>query len=432
MSSNIVFTTPGRNTTYMPIDLNATKEDIFEKYARQSFSTENSWPYDSPTAGYYDIKNCSTKLILLNNQNRWSHLRGKTKEKRDPFIKDPYYDWVEKEEEMNKVRQQKQQLAPAKREADPNRHFRHSSCTYKPDYESDHPKPTKSPLTNLSRPRTTATNHEMHSHNKENISKEEQQVEEEAFRDYLMKIGKRKTGLQDKTHHKNPPDEFMTSYNLNHPQFRNGQRMFVNDLCHIYSSQPSRNAKKDQFINLFLRQKDVDKKCREQFRYHTREKFGSYLEFIRLKRPTPNLVNCGYFTPQKSTQRAKTAPISRSKSEKISTSSTEAEIESITKSKEDESKTKTSEKKHNENFKPDLTKSLSNDSLSESKKSIPNKSTHRKDSLNSSVSEHKFLETTANDYDDDFNNDDTENSKREKSPLKGNKLSDLSSDDYDK
>jgi hypothetical protein len=34
MSTNIVFTVPGRNQNYMPIDINTTKEDILEKYAR--------------------------------------------------------------------------------------------------------------------------------------------------------------------------------------------------------------------------------------------------------------------------------------------------------------------------------------------------------------------------------------------------------------
>ena len=34
MSTNIVFTVPGRNQNYLPIDINTTKEDILEKYAR--------------------------------------------------------------------------------------------------------------------------------------------------------------------------------------------------------------------------------------------------------------------------------------------------------------------------------------------------------------------------------------------------------------
>lgn len=34
MSTNIIFTVPGRTTNYMPIDVNAPKEVILEKYAR--------------------------------------------------------------------------------------------------------------------------------------------------------------------------------------------------------------------------------------------------------------------------------------------------------------------------------------------------------------------------------------------------------------
>ena len=37
-------------------------------FFRGSYSTENTWPYESPSAGYYDITNSTTRLILLNNQ----------------------------------------------------------------------------------------------------------------------------------------------------------------------------------------------------------------------------------------------------------------------------------------------------------------------------------------------------------------------------
>lgn len=37
MSTNIIFTVPGRTTNYMPIDVNAPKEVILEKYARLVF-----------------------------------------------------------------------------------------------------------------------------------------------------------------------------------------------------------------------------------------------------------------------------------------------------------------------------------------------------------------------------------------------------------
>ena len=34
MSSNLIFKAPGRTTTYMPIDVNMPREEIFQKYAR--------------------------------------------------------------------------------------------------------------------------------------------------------------------------------------------------------------------------------------------------------------------------------------------------------------------------------------------------------------------------------------------------------------
>jgi hypothetical protein len=89
--------------------------------------------------------------------------------------------------------------------------------------------------------------------------------EEEQLLNYLISIGKRQTGLQDKTHHKKPPSEFTNSYNLNHPELRKGQRLYINDLCHIYASTPSKKAKHEQFLKLLQRQKDIDKKCREEF-----------------------------------------------------------------------------------------------------------------------------------------------------------------------
>ena len=47
----------------------------FKKFLkRSSFSTNNEWPEDSPSAGFYDVKNSDTKLILLNNQKTWVNL----------------------------------------------------------------------------------------------------------------------------------------------------------------------------------------------------------------------------------------------------------------------------------------------------------------------------------------------------------------------
>lgn len=37
MSSNIIFKAPGRTTTYMPIDVNTPKDEIYTRYARLVF-----------------------------------------------------------------------------------------------------------------------------------------------------------------------------------------------------------------------------------------------------------------------------------------------------------------------------------------------------------------------------------------------------------
>ena len=74
--------------------------------------------------------------------------------------------------------------------------------------------------------------------------------EEEQLLSYLMAIGKRQTGLQDKTHYNMPPKEFKNSYNLNHPDLRKGQRLYINDLCHIYSSSSAKKNKQEQFLKL--------------------------------------------------------------------------------------------------------------------------------------------------------------------------------------
>ena len=153
MSTDFVFKHPGRLFNYVSNDPAASKEDILEKYARfiifevfrikdfyiflifrGSYSTENTWPEESPTAGYYDITNSTTRLILLNNQKQKvrrcfffllvikfsmllflkSHLRGQVIQKRPPRVKDEYYDWVEVEHEENEIKE-------AERAANPDR-----------------------------------------------------------------------------------------------------------------------------------------------------------------------------------------------------------------------------------------------------------------------------------------------------------------------
>lgn len=49
---------------------------------------------------------------------------------------------------------------------------------------------------------------------------------------HILEMGKRRVGLEDKTHYKRPPFEFRNSYNLNNPNLKKGHRLYLNDLCY--------------------------------------------------------------------------------------------------------------------------------------------------------------------------------------------------------
>lgn len=124
-------------------------------------------------------------------------------------------------------------------------------CTYKPDYDNSsslsfYVKNSRSSAF-TGRPRTSVTEP------KKSLS----QSENDEFLRYLISIGKRKTGLQDKRPDKKPPSEFMGSYNLNHPDLNKGQRLYLNDLCRMYSVNPLKQSKQVQYLKLYQKQKDI-------------------------------------------------------------------------------------------------------------------------------------------------------------------------------
>ncbi len=93
-----------------------------------------------------------------------------------------------------------------------------------------------------------------------NIGKsEEEKRENEILLKYLYAVGKRTTGYQNTGVNATPPREFLTSYNINHPEFTRGQRLFINELCSMYSVTPLKESKKNQYIKLFHQQKESGK-----------------------------------------------------------------------------------------------------------------------------------------------------------------------------
>ncbi len=89
--------------------------------------------------------------------------------------------------------------------------------------------------------------------------KQEERLENDILLQYLYEVGKRTTGLQGTVENKRPPREFLASYNINHPQFSKGQRLFINELCGMYSVTPLKQSKQDQYIKLFKNQADAGK-----------------------------------------------------------------------------------------------------------------------------------------------------------------------------
>ena len=81
--------------------------------------------------------------------------------------------------------------------------------------------------------------------------------EEQELIDYLISIGKRTTGLQDKGTGTRPPGEYRSSYNLNHPELKRDQKLYLNNLCGVYSVKDLKESKKNKYISILEKQKAI-------------------------------------------------------------------------------------------------------------------------------------------------------------------------------
>ncbi|CAF5200481.1 unnamed protein product, partial [Rotaria magnacalcarata] len=114
------------NDSHTSIGPGKTREEYLKIFSRASYSTQNEWPYSSPFAGFYDISNTSTGLILVNQRYKYSHLRGKilpkeTSRSPDDDYKTLYEAIVEAEQEP-KAKHSHKILLP-RTPVDPYRHF---------------------------------------------------------------------------------------------------------------------------------------------------------------------------------------------------------------------------------------------------------------------------------------------------------------------
>ncbi len=132
-------------------------------------------------------------------------------------------------------------------------------CTYKVEnnqptsarYQSNRPSASSSAQSKYN----TIKSHINLSMNKNKMTKEE----EDELIDYLISIGKRTTGLQDKVTRLRPPSEYNSSYNLNHPEFNRDQRLYLNNLCSVYSIKDLKTSKVNKYMSILQKQKAIGK-----------------------------------------------------------------------------------------------------------------------------------------------------------------------------
>ncbi|XP_067685963.1 dentin sialophosphoprotein-like isoform X2 [Haliotis asinina] len=85
-----LFTTPGLNQYSTPSSRTSTPSDIDKRFTRVPFNGI-PWPKQSPVSRVYDVRNSSTKMILLNNKysKKGCRLRGQTLNDGDIRAPDP-------------------------------------------------------------------------------------------------------------------------------------------------------------------------------------------------------------------------------------------------------------------------------------------------------------------------------------------------------
>ena len=77
---------------------------------------------------------------------------------------------------------------------------------------------------------------------------------------YLNAIGKRTVGYQSKLDKPKIPNEYRSSYNLNHPKFDKNYKYYLHELYNSYTVGQMKQLKQLQYMNLLKQQKDIGNK----------------------------------------------------------------------------------------------------------------------------------------------------------------------------
>ncbi|CAF1085588.1 unnamed protein product [Rotaria magnacalcarata] len=322
MSTDTIFRHLGRlNDSHTSIGPGKTREEYLKIFSRASYSTQNEWPYSSPFAGFYDISNTSTGLILVNQRYKYSHLRGKilpkeTSRSPDDDYKTLYEAIVEAEQEP-KAKHSHKILLP-RTPVDPYRHFDIDNSTeYSPaeinmTLRSRRPQ-TAGPLrTQRNRPlpiprrshSVSGTTDRLISETKTDPTFAESLLQ--FYRYVLEKSQRRKLGLQQ-YHNKEPSNRRLRQSGIyRNPSLTHGQKLYLLEKCHIYDVEDSKARHKNAYVQVLTRRFNsdlpaykLDLHCKPEFRLNDPRDYFKYAKFLKTTRPTARPLNTGYFTSKK-------------------------------------------------------------------------------------------------------------------------------------
>lgn len=247
----ILFPTTGLVYMHTPVDITTTTHDLRQKFRRASLNGKE-WPADSPVSQVYDVKNTSSRLILLNNKLN---------------------------EEQQKCHLRAHSAADGRRQSiqhsTPERHFRdHSPLPRR------HVKCTDSSSPRYRRPRSEAnqvmisqlapTGSQMLPANREQ-------------KDMLPTEWHHYSCQGEATHpsHQStrrsrartaPPEGFRNAPHMYHPDLTLGQKRYLYEIARVYDMTRMKQLKQAQYVQLI---------AREQARgfFNPRE-YAKYLRYI--------------------------------------------------------------------------------------------------------------------------------------------------------
>ncbi|CAF4037248.1 unnamed protein product [Rotaria sp. Silwood2] len=321
----LIYRQPSDYDSYI---INNENERNDNNKSEASYSTQNEWPYSSPFAGFYDVSNTSTGLILLNQRYKFSHLRGKIlpKEATRPSEEDykTLYEAILESEQEPKSKHSHKLLLP-RIPVDPYRHFesmftvigqnkywhnRMCKGSFSVDNTADQPTIEADMTLRSRRPQTARSFHTKRNRSlsanrrSQSVSGTHDKLINECQTDptfaeslwqyyrYVVEKSQRpKLGLQQ-FHIKEPSSRRLRQSGIyRNPALTHGQKLYLLEKCHIYDMEDTKTRHTNACVQVLTRRFNAG--------LNDPRDYFNYAKFLKTPRPTARSLNTGYFTNKK-------------------------------------------------------------------------------------------------------------------------------------